>query len=85
MKANTFGGGGAPELGDLRLLEDGRECRGALSFDGVPLETAKERQSGDGERAGVHESAGADIKANAREAVRVPKQPTRATAGSNCP
>jgi hypothetical protein len=43
----------------------------------VAIDTAK------GEACRV--SAGADTKANTWEVVRVPKQPTRATAGSNCP
>ena len=64
-------------------LEALGERRGALVSDVVASEPVNERWSGDGERSGV--SKGADIKANAREAVRVPKQPTRATAGSNCP
>ena len=38
-KAN-FGGGGALEVGDLRILEDGGERRGALVFDVVAFETA---------------------------------------------
>ena len=59
----TLWGGGALEHGDLGLLEHGSERRGALVSDAVVAETAKERQSGDGERAGV--SAGADTKANA--------------------
>ena len=79
----TLWGGGALELADLGLLEDGSELGDALDSDLVDAETAKERQSGDGERAGM--SAGADTKANTWEVVRVHKQPTRATAASNCP
>jgi hypothetical protein len=32
-------GGGAPQVGDLRLLEDGSERGGALVFDAVVLQT----------------------------------------------
>ena len=39
-KANTRGRG-ALEVGDLRLLEDGSECGGALVSDLVGLETAQ--------------------------------------------
>jgi hypothetical protein len=43
MKANTHsGGGGALELGDLRLLEDGSERGGALGSDIVALEPARQ-------------------------------------------
>ena len=82
-RANHSGGGGVLQVGDLGLLEDGGERGCALGSDVVVVETVQERQSRDGWRAGV--SAGADTKANTREVVRVPKQPTRATAGSNCP
>ena len=34
-------GRGALEVGDLRLLEDGGERRGALDSDGIILETAR--------------------------------------------
>ena len=40
-KANTWGGG-ALEVGDHRLLEDGSERGGALSFDAIALETARD-------------------------------------------
>ena len=40
-KANTQGCG-ALEMGDLRLLEDGGERRGALVSDDVASETASE-------------------------------------------
>ena len=65
-KANTRGGG-ALELGDLRLLEDGSERGGALVSDVVAVETAREGQDGNGERVGV--STGADSKANTQEQV----------------
>ena len=41
-KANTLGGG-ALEIGDLRLVEDGGECSGALVSNGIATETASER------------------------------------------
>jgi hypothetical protein len=43
-------GGGAPQVGDLRLLEDGGERGGALVSDVVGSETASEGWGGDGER-----------------------------------
>ena len=61
IKANTRGGG-ALELGDSRLFEDGSERGGALVSDLVAAETADEGQDGIGERVGV--SMGADRKAN---------------------
>ena len=54
VKANAFGGGGALEVTDLGLLEDGSERCDALDSDHVRFETVKERQSGHGEGAGVH-------------------------------
>ena len=61
----TLWGGGALQLGDLRLLEAGSERSGALGSDVVASETASEGWGGDGERVGV--SMGADItKANTR-------------------
>ena len=45
-RANTASGGGAPQLGDLRLLEDGGERGGALVFDMVFPQTVSEEQSG---------------------------------------
>jgi len=56
----TLWGGGAHQLGDLRLLEDGGEREGALNSDLVVSETASEGWGGDGERVGV--SMGADKK-----------------------
>ena len=61
-------GGGALELQDLRLLEDGSERGHALNSDAVATKTASEGRSEDGERAAV--SRGADIKANTLELVR---------------
>ena len=49
----TLWGGGAPELGDLRLVEDGGEREGTLVSDRVTTETANEGQS----RNGVGEQA----------------------------
>ena len=61
-KANILGGG-ALEHGDLRLLEDGGECSGALVSDFVASETASEgHEDGNGENVGM--STGADRKAN---------------------
>jgi hypothetical protein len=65
-KANTLWGGGALELGDLRLLEDGSERGSALGSDTVASEPVSERWGGDGERVGV--SMGIDTKANSRAA-----------------
>ena len=47
-KANTLGpwGGSAPQLGDLRFLEDGSERGGALVSDLVVPQTVSEEQSG---------------------------------------
>ena len=44
-------GGGTPEVGDLRLLEDGSERGGAFDADVVAADTAGEGRSEDGERA----------------------------------
>ena len=41
-KATTFGGSGALEVGDHRLLEDGSERGGALVSDVVVPDTARE-------------------------------------------
>ena len=60
-KASTRGGG-ALELGDSRLFEDGSERGGALVSDGVATETAGEGRGEDREKAVV--SRGADTKAN---------------------
>ena len=65
-RANTASGGGAPQVGDLRLLEDGGERGGALVSDMVVVETAGEERSEYGERVGV--SMGIDTKANTRAA-----------------
>ena len=60
----TLWGGGALQLLDLRLLEDGGERGKALDSDVVPPETASEGQDRNGERVGV--SMGADTKASTR-------------------
>ena len=56
-KTNTlWGGNGAPEVVDLRLLEDGGERGGALHSD-VSTETAGEGRNEDGKRAAVTRGA----------------------------
>ena len=45
-RKQTLWGGDAPEVGDLRLLEDGGECGGALGSDAVAVETAGKGQYG---------------------------------------
>jgi len=57
----TLWGGGAPQVCDLRLLEDGGERGGAQVSNPVASETASK---GGGERVGM--STGADAKANTR-------------------
>ena len=49
-RKRTLWGGGALEIGDLRLLEDGGERSGALSSNVVVSETASEGQDVKGER-----------------------------------
>ena len=66
----TLWGGGALQLLDLRLLEDGGECASALVSNVVGRNTASEGQDGNGERVGV--SMGADTKANALGRRRTP-------------
>ena len=63
----TLWGGGAPQVGDLRLLEDGGEREGTLVSDQVASETASEGWGGGGERVG-----GVDRKANTQGARRTP-------------
>ena len=41
----TLWGGGAPQLDDLRLLEDGGECSDALVSGAILIEAASEGQS----------------------------------------
>ena len=43
-RKQTLWGGGALEVGDLRLLEDGGECGGAFVSDVVQVETASKGQ-----------------------------------------
>ena len=61
----TVYGGGLPQGGDLRLLEDGGERGDALDSDAVVPDTASEGAGWNGERVGV--STGADTKANTLE------------------
>ena len=51
--ADTNWGGGAPEVGDLRLLEDGGKRGGALGSDVLARDTASDGQDGNGERVGA--------------------------------
>eukprot|EP00964_Phaeocystis_antarctica_P063251 scaffold37942_cov57-Phaeocystis_antarctica.AAC.5 len=53
MGTRTLRGGGALEVGDLRLVEDGSNRSGSFSSDVVAFETASEGQDGNGERVGV--------------------------------
>ena len=78
MKANAWvlGGGGALEVGDHRLLEDGSKRGGALGSDVVASETESEGQDGNSERV---VSMGADRKANTQGLVR-----GRAAYSSDC-
>ena len=52
-------GGGALEMRDSRLFEDGREREGALVSDAVAVETAGEGRGEDREKAVVSRGAGA--------------------------
>ena len=45
-RKRTVWGSGALEVGDLRILEDGGECSGALVSDVVASDTASEGQDG---------------------------------------
>ena len=63
-------GGGLPQGGDLRLLEDGGKSGGTLGKDAVAPNTASEGQDGNDERVGV--SMGIDTKANALGRRRTP-------------
>ena len=65
-RKRTLWGGGALELGDLRLLEDGSERGSALGSDTVASETARQGRMGNGERIGV--SMGIDTNANIQAA-----------------
>ena len=46
QKSKRFGGGGALEVGYLRLVEDGGERSNALDSDGVGSEAASKGQDG---------------------------------------
>ena len=45
-RKRTLWGGGAHEVGDPRLLEDGGECNGTPESDVVELETESEGHEG---------------------------------------
>ena len=62
QKQTLLWGGGALEVGDLRLVEDGSQRSGTLGSDVVASETASEGQNGNGECVGV--SMGADTRAS---------------------
>ena len=62
-RSKGFDAGGALEVSDVRLVEDGSERSGALGSDVVASETASEGWGGDGERVGV--SMGADKETGA--------------------
>ena len=66
-KGITLWDSGAPQVGDLRLFEDGSKRGGTLVSNAVAAETAKQ---GDGERASV--ATGVDRKANAWGQRRTP-------------
>ena len=55
-KVNTIGRGGALEVGDHSLLEEGRERGGALGSDAVVPDTARDGW-GQSERAGACQRA----------------------------
>ena len=63
-KANTVGRGGALQVGDLRLLEDGGERGGAVVSDRVASETASEGWGWDVREYSIGVSMGADKKAH---------------------
>ena len=52
-RKQTLWGGGLPQGGDLRLLEDGGERGDALGSDVVAPNTASEVQDGNDERVGM--------------------------------
>ena len=45
-RKQTLGGGGALQVGDVRLVEDGGERSNALDSDGVGSEAASKGQDG---------------------------------------
>ena len=81
-KANAWGGG-TLERGDLRLLEDRSERRGALVFDVVATETAGEWRSEDIEKA-VCQGALTERQTLGGSGSSA-KRPTPAIAASSCP
>ena len=56
-KGTHYKGGGALEVGDHRLFEDGCECGRALNSDVVETKTASEGWSEDGVRTAVCQGA----------------------------
>ena len=60
----TLSGGGALEVGDHRLFQDGSKHGGALVSNVVVCDTVRDGRGRGGERTGV--SMGADTKANIR-------------------
>jgi len=52
-RSKGFDAGGALEVSDVRLVEDGGERSGALGSDVVASETASEGWDGDSKRVGV--------------------------------
>ena len=79
----TLWGGGALQVGDLRLLEDGSERGGALVSDPVVPQTVSEGWGGDGERVGV--SMGADRERRTLGTGSSHRRCTLAVAASNFP
>ena len=71
MTQSERSGGGALQVGDLRLLEDGGERVGALDSDIIPPKTTSKGRGGDSGRASVSIYVGADtIKRTLSAAVR---------------
>ena len=75
-------------MGDLRLLEDGSERRGAHDSDVVAFETAREGWNGDGERAAMSKEEQPCQEPQRRRTVGERfehERPTAAIAVSSCP
>ena len=62
-RSKGFGAGGALEVSDVRLVEDGGERSGTLGSDLVVVETADEGRSG-GDESLASMSTGNDTKGN---------------------
>ena len=78
--SEMLGGGGALEVGDLCLLENGSERNGALVSDDVVFETASEGQDGNGERVSqwaLTESERLGAAAHSSEVTELPLSPSR--------